>query len=71
MTRALVVYESMFGDVRTITYAIADGLGAAFSADVVDAADAPAELPGDVRLLVVGGSTTPSGCRGPPRGRVR
>jgi hypothetical protein len=68
VTRALVVYESLFGDARTIAYAIADGLGPAFSPDVVNAADAPAELPGDVRLLVVGG---PNHAFGMPRPSTR
>jgi hypothetical protein len=55
MTRALVVFESLFGDARAIAHAIADGLSPTIPTDVVAAADAPAEVPGDVRLLVVGG----------------
>jgi hypothetical protein len=55
MIRALVVYESLFGDARTIAQAIADGLSAHVAADVVAAAEAPAEIGPDVRLLVVGG----------------
>jgi hypothetical protein len=55
MTRALVVFESLFGDARAIAHAIADGLSSTIPTDVVAAADAPAEVPGDVRLLVVGG----------------
>jgi hypothetical protein len=54
MTRALVVFESLFGDARAIAHAIADGLSSTIPTDVVAAADAPAEVPGDVRLLVVG-----------------
>jgi hypothetical protein len=55
MTRALVVFESLFGDAAAIAHAIAAGLSTQLPADVVAAADAPDELPGDVRLLVVGG----------------
>jgi hypothetical protein len=55
MTHALVVFESVFGDARTIAQAIADGLSAHVPVDVVAAAEAPAEIGPDVRLLVVGG----------------
>ena len=55
MTRALVVFESLFGDAEAIAHAVADGLSPTIPTDVVAAADAPAEVPGDVRLLVVGG----------------
>ena len=55
MTRALVVFESLFGDARAIAHAIADGLSPIIPTDVVSATDAPAEIPADVRLLVVGG----------------
>jgi len=55
MTRALVVYESLFGDARAIAQAIAEGLSPTIPTDVVSATDAPAEIPADVRLLVVGG----------------
>ena len=55
MSRALVVYESVFGDARAIAHAIANGLAASIHADVVAAEDGPAELEPDVALLVVGG----------------
>lgn len=55
MTRALVVYESVFGDARAIAHAIADGLSASVPADVTAAADAPAVIATDLDLLVVGG----------------
>jgi hypothetical protein len=55
MTRALVVFESLFGDARAIAQAIADGLSPTIPTEVVSATDAPAEIPTDVRLLVVGG----------------
>jgi hypothetical protein len=53
--RALVVFESVFGDARTIAQAIANGLSAHVPVDVVAATEAPAEIGPDVRLLVVGG----------------
>ena len=55
MPRALVVFESLFGDARTIAQAIAGGLSPHLPVDVVAAAEAPAEVGPDVRLLVVGG----------------
>jgi hypothetical protein len=57
VTRALVVYESVFGDARTIAHAIADGLSSSIPADVLAATEAPAEIGPDVGLLVVGGPT--------------
>jgi len=68
MTRALVVYESVFGDARTIAQAIADGLSTVISAEAVAAAEAPAELGDDVALLVVGG---PNHALGMPRPSTR
>ncbi|GIH81567.1 flavodoxin family protein [Planobispora longispora] len=55
--RALVVYESMFGNTQTIARAIADGLATRMAVDVVEIGAAPAAVPGDVDLLVVGGPT--------------
>ena len=57
MTRALVVFESLFGDARTIAQAIAGGLSPLIHVDVVASAEAPADIGPDVRLLVVGGPT--------------
>lgn len=57
MTRALVVYESVFGNARTIAQAIAEGLSASMPVDVVAAGEAPGEIAPDVGLLVVGGPT--------------
>jgi hypothetical protein len=68
MTRALVVYESLFGDGRTIAHAIADGLSPTIAVDVVAAADAPHEIGSDVALLVVGG---PNHAFGMPRQSTR
>src|SRR3954452_10591128 len=57
MVRALVVYESMFGNARAIARAIADGLTRSLPTDVVAAGGAPAALAPEVGLLVVGGPT--------------
>ncbi|UOY01906.1 flavodoxin family protein [Blastococcus sp. PRF04-17] len=56
MPRALVVYESVFGDTERIARAVADGIAGRLPVDVVDAGQAPTEL-ADVQLLVVGGPT--------------
>jgi hypothetical protein len=55
MTPALVVYESVFGDAKRIALAIAEGLATRLAVDVVSAGEAPAQVPADVRMLVVGG----------------
>ena len=68
MARALVVYESVFGDAKTIALAIAEGLATRLPVDVADARDAPAEVSPEVRLLVVGG---PNHAFGMPRETTR
>lgn len=65
MARALVVYESVFGDARTIAMAIAEGLATRLPVDVASARDAPVQLPADVRMLVVGGPTHAFGMPSP------
>jgi len=55
VSRALVVYESVFGDARAIAHAVAEGLSIGIPVDVVAAAEGPAEVGPDVALLVVGG----------------
>ncbi len=55
--RALIVYESMFGNTRDIAWAIAKGLAPAVSADVVNVCDAPPEPAPEVQLLIVGAPT--------------
>jgi hypothetical protein len=57
MMRALVVYESMFGNTRLIAEAVADGLSRRMRADVVEVGAAPAAIRDDVALLVAGGPT--------------
>ena len=68
MSRALVVYESVFGDARAIAHAVTEGLSTSVRTDVVAASEAPAEIDADVRLLVVGG---PNHALGMPRPSTR
>lgn len=55
--RALVVYESMFGDTQLIANAVADGLSSRMSTDIVEVGAAPTEVGEEVDLLVAGGPT--------------
>ena len=55
--RALVVYESMFGNTQAIADAVADGLDAHMRVDAVEVGAAPTVVGDDVALLVVGGPT--------------
>jgi hypothetical protein len=55
--RALIVFESMFGDTQLIAKAIAAGLSSRVDADVVEVGAAPPALGAEVDLLVVGGPT--------------
>jgi hypothetical protein len=66
--RALVVYESMFGNTRLIADAIGEGLRDHFqTVDVLDASVAPSTVD-DVDLLVVG---APTHAFGMPRPKTR
>lgn len=55
--RALVVYESMYGNTEEIAQAVRNGLLGSVAAELVEVSDAPGALPDDVDLLVVGGPT--------------
>jgi len=55
--RALVVFESMFGNTQVIAKAVADGLSASLSTDLLEVGVAPTVIGDDVDLLVVGGPT--------------
>ena len=55
--KALVVYESMYGNTRMIAEAVADGLRPDYDVEVLDVAKATAATAADVDLLVVGGPT--------------
>jgi hypothetical protein len=52
--RALVIYESMYGNTRAVADAIAEGFGSDVEVRSVQEAGS---VPGDVDLLVVGGPT--------------
>jgi hypothetical protein len=56
-TRALVVFESMFGNTRIVAEAVAAGLASGAKVDLVEVAEAPTDIDADVGLLVVGGPT--------------
>ncbi|HEY5011565.1 MAG TPA: flavodoxin domain-containing protein [Acidimicrobiia bacterium] len=55
--RALVVYESMYGNTHTVAGHIADGLRPTFDVEVVAVGEATPERAADVDLLIVGGPT--------------
>ncbi|MBG0816540.1 flavodoxin domain-containing protein [Planomonospora sp. ID82291] len=55
--RALVVFESMFGNTQTIAEAIAQGLTTRMDVELAEVADAPTAIADDVDLIVVGGPT--------------
>ncbi|GAA0504659.1 hypothetical protein Ade02nite_70480 [Paractinoplanes deccanensis] len=55
MLRALVVYESLFGNTEAVARAVAEGLGETFEVKVVEAREMPSA--GDVDLLVAGAPT--------------
>lgn len=55
--RALVIFESMYGNTQAIANAIADGLRSGMSVEVLEVGAAPTVIAADVDLLVVGGPT--------------
>ena len=55
--KAMVVYESMFGNTEQIARAIAAGLGESVEVDTVEVSRAPAAPGPDVGLIVAGGPT--------------
>jgi hypothetical protein len=55
--KALIVYESMFGNTEQVARAVADGLGEYLDVQVVEVADAPAPIADLLDLVVVGGPT--------------
>lgn len=63
--RALVVYESMFGNTEEIAQAVAKGVRLSMAADLAEVATAPGDLPEGVDLLVVGGPTHAHGMSRP------
>ncbi|HEX6761050.1 MAG TPA: flavodoxin domain-containing protein [Propionibacteriaceae bacterium] len=63
--RALVVYESMYGNTHVIAEAIARGLRPAYAVQVVSVAEARYEQVGRYDLVVVGGPTHAHGMSTP------
>ena len=57
--RAVVVYESLWGNTEKVAKAVADELGRTMSVRVFDAESAPASVEG-YDLVVVGGPTPDS-----------
>ena len=55
--RALVVYESMFGNTKQVAEAIGEGMRSQVARDLVEVNDAPTKVGPEVALLVVGGPT--------------
>ena len=55
--RALVVYESMYGNTHTVALQVAEGLRAHFDVSVVPVGEASAAMVAEADLLVVGGPT--------------
>ncbi len=56
MARAVVVYESMFGNTQEVARAVAEGLAAHLPVETVEVSDAPVTVADD-QVLVVGGPT--------------
>ena len=55
--RALVVYESMYGNTKRVADAIADGIATHMTVETMEVSLAPVAIEADVELLVVGGPT--------------
>jgi hypothetical protein len=55
--RALVVYESMFGNTEAVARAVAGGLAEHMEVELHEVSQAPLPVPEEVDLLVVGGPT--------------
>lgn len=55
--KALIVYESMFGNTEHVARAVAEGLALHMEVELVEAGRAPAPLSSLVDLVVVGGPT--------------
>ena len=62
--RAIVIYESMYGNTHTIADAIGRGLAAGNEVSVVPVADATPDLLGEADLVVAGGPTHIHGMTG-------
>lgn len=63
--RALVVYESMYGNTKEIAAAVADGISTQMPVQLVEVGAAPTIIADDIGLLVVGGPTHAHGMSKP------
>lgn len=55
--RALVVFESMFGNTKHVADAVADGIARHMTVETVEVSMAPMAIDSDIDLLVIGGPT--------------
>lgn len=55
--KALVVYESLFGNTEQVAKAVADGLGRHVEVEIVEVTDAPTVITDLLDLIVIGGPT--------------
>lgn len=55
--RAVIVYESMYGNTQRLAEAITDALAPELETELVEVGHAPSRLDDDVDLLIVGGPT--------------
>jgi hypothetical protein len=55
--RAIIVFDSMFGNTRQVAYAIAEGMGRYADVELLPVDDAPRRIDERVALVVVGGPT--------------
>lgn len=55
--KALVVYESMWGNTEQVARAVANGIGESMPVDLVEVGQAPADPGPDYTVLVAGGPT--------------
>ena len=55
--KALMVYESMFGNTAEIARAVSEGMAPEMDVDLREVNDAPAAVTDSVDLMVVGGPT--------------
>jgi len=63
--RALVVYESMFGNTKAVAEAVAEGVGRHMSVELMPVVEAGPTIPADVGLVVAGGPTHAHGLSRP------
>lgn len=55
--RALVVYESMFGNTKSVAQAIAEGLSNYLPTEIREVGSAPVNIDSEIELVAVGGPT--------------